>query len=76
MANGNSGILTAEQEKKLRQPIDDYVGKVQEKIDRLRADGTDRVISLQNRMDGLKRDRSLTSQEKAAEMAKDREELE
>ena len=76
MANGNSGILTAEQEKKLRQPIDDYVGKIQEKIDRLRADGTDRVISLQNRMDGLKRDRSLTSQEKAAEMAKDREELE
>ena len=76
MANGNSGILTAEQEKKLRQPIDDYVGKIQEKIDRLRADGKDRVISLQNRMDGLKRDRSLTSQEKAAEMAKDREELE
>lgn len=76
MANGNSGILTAEQEKKLRQPIDDYVGKIQEKIDSLRADGTDRVISLQNRMDGLKRDRSLTSEEKAAEMAKDREELE
>ena len=26
MANGNSKILTAEQELKLRQPIDEYVG--------------------------------------------------
>lgn len=76
MAKGNSAILTAEQEKKLRQPIEDYVGKIQEKIDSLRVDGTDKVISLQNRMDGLKRDRSLTNEEKAAEMAKDREALE
>ena len=29
MANGNSNILTAEQERKLRQPIDEYVGKIQ-----------------------------------------------
>ena len=29
MANGNSSILTAEQEQKLRQPIDEYVGKIQ-----------------------------------------------
>lgn len=29
----NSKILTAEQEMKLRQPIDDYVGKIQTKID-------------------------------------------
>ena len=33
----NSKILTAEEERKLRQPIDDYVGKIQEKIDSLRA---------------------------------------
>lgn len=31
MANGNSNILTAEQEMKLRQPIEDYVGKIQKK---------------------------------------------
>ena len=42
MANENK-ILTAEQEKKLLQPIDDYVGKIQSKIDALRADGTEKV---------------------------------
>lgn len=31
MVNGNSNILTAEQEMKLRQPIEDYVGKIQKK---------------------------------------------
>ncbi len=72
MANGNSAILTAEQEMKLRQPIEDYVGKIQEKIDSLRADGTDKVLSLQNHMDRVKKDRTLTSQEKEAEIAKDR----
>lgn len=40
MANGNSMILTAEQEMQLRQPIEDYVGKIQKKIDDLRADDT------------------------------------
>ena len=44
MANGNSNILTAEQEMKLRQPIEDYVGKIQKKIDSLRADGTDKIV--------------------------------
>ena len=34
MANG--AILTAEQERKLRQPIDEYVGKIQKEIDELR----------------------------------------
>ena len=46
MANGNSNILTAEQEMKLRQPIEDYVGKIQKKIDSLRADGTDKIVEL------------------------------
>ena len=58
MANGNSTILSAEQEMKLRQPIEDYVGKLQAKIDSLRADGTDKILSLQNDMDRIKRDRS------------------
>ena len=38
MANG--AILTAEQERKLRQPIDEYVGKIQKEIDELREHGT------------------------------------
>ena len=44
MAAENSKILTAEQESQLRQPIDDYVGGIQEKIDALRADGSDKVV--------------------------------
>ena len=28
MANENSKILTADEEQKLRQPIEDYVGKI------------------------------------------------
>ena len=31
----NSKILTAEQEKKLRQPIDEYVGNIQKEIDKM-----------------------------------------
>ncbi len=60
MAKGNSKTLTAEQEMKLRQPIEDYVGKIQEKIDSLRADGTNRVVALQNNIDAIKRDRSIS----------------
>ena len=66
MAVENSKILTAEQEMKLRQPIEDYVGKIQEKIDSLRADGTDKVLSLQNDMDVVKKDRIFTKEEKDA----------
>ncbi|MDO5409950.1 MAG: galactoside ABC transporter permease [Lachnospiraceae bacterium] len=76
MANGNGTILTAEQEAKLRQPIDDYVGKIQKQIDDLRADGTDKVISLQNQIDGFKRDRSLTKDEKANRIAQSQTEQE
>ena len=36
----NSKILTAEQERALRQPIDEYVGGIQKEIDALRKDGT------------------------------------
>ena len=32
MANGNGKTLTAEQELKLRQPIEDYVGKIHSKF--------------------------------------------
>ena len=76
MANENSKILTADQEAKLRQPIDDYVGKIQKEIDGLRADGTERVVALQNKIDGLKRDRSIPKEEKEAEIAKSKTELE
>lgn len=70
MANGNSKILTAEQEMELLKPIKDYVGKIQTEIDSLREDGTDKVVSIQNVIDGLKRDKSRTKSEKDAEIAK------
>ncbi len=57
-------ILTAEQESRLRQPIDEYVGVIQDKINALRKDGTDRVIDIQSALDSLKRDKIYTAQEK------------
>ena len=64
----NEKILTAEQELKLRQPIDEYVGKIQKQIDSLRADGTDMVVSLQNDIDVTKKDHIFTQEEKAAKL--------
>lgn len=58
-------ILTAEKEEELRRPIDNYVGAVQEKINVLRKDGTDRIIEIQSQLDNLKRDRIYTKSEKA-----------
>lgn len=52
MANG--AILTAEQERKLRQPIDEYVGKIQKEIDELREHGTAEVIEYQNLIANVK----------------------
>ncbi len=76
MANENSKILTVEREKQLRQPIDEYVGKIQKKIDDLRADGTEKVVSLQGDIDALKRDRIYTKEEKEAKLSQARAELE
>jgi len=70
MAADNTKILTAEQESKLRQPIDQYVGGIQDKINALRKDGTDRIVEIQSALDGLKRDRVDTPEEKAAKQAK------
>ena len=76
MANGNGKILTAEQELELRRPIEDYVGKIQTKIDSLRVDGTDKVISLQSVIDTTKKDKSLTSGERQNRIAQAKSELE
>lgn len=68
MANGNSKVLTAEQEMQIRRPIEEYVGAIQKQIDGLRVDGTDKVLSLQNTMDGVKRGRTLTKGEKRIDL--------
>ena len=76
MATENTKILTAEQEQQLRQPIDEYVGGIQAKIDALRKDGTDQVVEIQSGMDSLKRDRIYTQQEKEAKLAQYKADLE
>lgn len=76
MANNNDVILTTEQEIQLRQPIEDYVGKIQAEIDGLRADGTQKVLSLQSHIERVKRDAALTKEEKTKLIAEDRTELE
>ena len=75
MAPVKTNILTAEQEDKLRQSIDEYVGSIQAKIDALRADGTDKVLEIQANLDSLKRDRIYTQQEKDSIAAGWRKEL-
>ena len=69
-------ILTAEQEMKLRKPIDERVGAIQKEIDSLRADGTNKVLSIQNEIDSVKRDRNYTKAEKDTAIAKYQTELE
>lgn len=76
MAPVKTNILTAEQEDKLRQSIDEYVGSIQAKIDALRADGTDKVLEIQGNLDSLKRDRIYTQQEKDSIASGWRKELE
>ena len=72
----NSKILTAEQEKKLRQPIDEYVGNIQKEIDKLRENGTTKVVEYQSLIEMVKRDKTLSKGEKESEIAAYRKELE
>lgn len=76
MAKGNNKILTAEQELELRRPIEEYVGGIQKKIDSLRVDGTNRVVTLQNMIDAAKRDRSLSKEERENRISECSAELE
>ena len=76
MDNKNSTILTDKQEMQLRKPIDDYIGKIQSKIDNLRAEGTDRIIFLQNNISTTKKDRALSKGEKDKKIAEDMAALE
>ena len=68
-------MLTAEEEKALLQPIDDHIGKIQEKINALRADGTDQIIALNNHIAVTRENANYTKEEKAAIIAEDRKKL-
>ena len=74
MANTNA-ILSVEEEDKLRQPIDEYVGKIQAKIDELRKDGTDVVVNLNNHIQLVKEDKNYTKAEQRKLIEEDKKKL-
>ena len=60
----NGTVLTAEDEVQLLKPIDDRLAEIQAKIDALRVDGTNKVVSLQSSIDATKTDKLLSKTEK------------
>ena len=56
----NSVIISAEEEAKLLKPIDEYVEKIQKKIDALRVDGSDKVNDLKNQIAIAKENKTLS----------------
>ena len=56
-------IISAEEEAILLKPIDEYVGKIQEQIDALRVEGSDKVNSLKNQIAIAKENKNLTKEE-------------
>ena len=71
----NEMILSYEEEQKLLEPIDSYVGAIQEQINALRADGTDKVTALNNHIAIIKENANYTKEEKQTIIASDKEEL-
>ncbi|MEE3420410.1 MAG: galactoside ABC transporter permease [Lachnospiraceae bacterium] len=71
-----NGILTAEEEEKLRQPIDEHVGAIQKKIDALRVDGTDKVRYYKNHIELVKSDKNYTKEEQQQVIVRDKTEME
>ncbi len=72
----DSRILSVEEEAKLLKPIDEYVGKIQEQIDALRVDGSDKVQSLKTHMSLAKVDKNYTKEERAKIIEEDKKALE
>ena len=72
----NSEILSVEEEAKLLQPIDEYVGKIQDQIDALRVDGTDQVNNISNCIAIAKENKNLSKEEQAKLIAEYKQELE
>ena len=68
-------ILSLEEEQKLLAPIDEYVGAIQEKINALRVDGTDKVTALTNHIAIVKENANYTKREKADIIARDKQAL-
>ena len=68
-------ILSIEEEQQLLAPIDAHVGGIQEKINALRRDGTDKVVALTNHMAIVRENANYTKGEKVNMIAADRQAL-
>ena len=76
MTSVNEKILSLEEEQKLLAPIDAFVGDIQEKVNALRVDGTDKVTALTNHIAIVKENANYTREEKADIIAKDKQQIE
>ena len=72
----NSVIISAEEEAKLLKPIDEYVEKIQKKIDALRVDGSDKVNDLKNQIAIAKENKNLSKIQRDKIIANSKKELE
>lgn len=72
----NSIIISAEEEAKLLKPIDEYVEKIQKKIDALRVDGSDKVNDLKNQIAIAKENKNLSKAQKDKIIENSKKELE
>ena len=72
----NSVIISAEEEAKLLKPINEYVEKIQKKIDVLRVDGSDKVNDLKNQIAIAKENKNLSKIQRDKIIANSKKELE
>ena len=72
----NSVIISAEEEAKLLKPIDEYVEKIQKKIDALRVDGSDKVNDLKNQIAIAKENKDLSKAQRDKIIENSKKELE
>ena len=72
----NSVIISAEEEAKLLKPIDEYVEKIQKKIDALRVDGSDKVNDLKNQIAIAKENKNLSKEQRDKIIENRKKELE
>ena len=72
----NSVIISAQEEAKLLKPIDEYVEKIQKKIDALRVDGSDKVNDLKNQIAIAKENKNLSKAQRDKIIENSKKELE
>lgn len=75
MSNKISKILTPQEELELRKPIETKLGEIQQVVDKLREDGTSKVIEYTEEIEAVKRDKIYSKQEKAQRLSELKDKL-